>query len=57
MAATDMKLNDSIEIISVKLMSLDNDTETLLYERANSRCHFARKFDFDDCRIQLRLDC
>ena len=52
-----MKLNDSTDIISVKLINSNDNSEKLLYEREGRKCHFAEMFGFGDYRIQLRLDC
>ena len=52
-----MKLNNSTQIISVKLINTDDGEEYTLSEIEGSRQHFVDKFNFQDYYIQLRLDC
>ncbi len=49
-------LDNSTEIISIKLVNLNDNSERLLYERKASKCHFAKEFNFGDYKVQLRLD-
>lgn len=51
-----MKLNNSTQIISAKLINSDDGKESTLFERVGRRQHFMNEFHFQDYLIQLRLD-
>ena len=51
-----MKFNDSTQIISVTMINMDDGTETQLFERKGSKCHFHKEFAYQNYIINLRLD-
>ena len=51
-----MKINNSTQIISAKLINSDDGKESTLFQRVGSRQHFMDEFHFQDYLIQLRLD-
>ena len=51
-----MKLNNSTQIISAKLINSDDGKESILFERVGRSQHFMEVFRFQDYFIQLRLD-
>jgi len=51
-----MEIDDSTKIISVSMIDAKVGTESELFEREGSRCHFNEVFQFKDYFIQLRLD-
>jgi len=51
-----MELNDSTQIISIAMINMDDGTETLLFERKGSKCHFHEEFVYQNYIINLRLD-
>lgn len=51
-----MKTDNNIEIVKCVLINLDNNTEEILFEREDSKCHFRKDIEYKNYIIQLRLD-
>ena len=51
-----MKLNESTEILEIKIIDVDTGKEYIPYEQPNRKQHFINTFRFENYNIQLRLD-
>lgn len=51
-----MKIDDTTEILKIKILDIKTGNEWLLYERPGKKQHFRDAFQFENYNIQLRLD-
>lgn len=51
-----IQIGNSKNILSMKLVNIDNNEEMPLFERTGSRCHFNKEICFCDYIIYLRVD-
>jgi len=51
-----MKTGNNIDIVECVLINLEDSSESKLFEREDSKCHFREGIHFGQYIIQLRLD-
>ena len=51
-----MKLNESTEIVEIKIIDVDTGKEYIPSEKPDRKQHFINTFQFENYCIQLRLD-